>query len=65
MLTAIRSGGFADGFTMLAYVDRTSDVQTAAVIAAHAVPRRFKDRRADAWIDSYVLSLHMQINCDR
>jgi len=42
---------------MPAYVDRTSDVQTAAVIAAHAVPRRYKDRRADAWIDAYGLSL--------
>lgn len=35
------------------YVDRTSDVQTAALIAQFAVPRYFKDSRVDHWIDCY------------
>ncbi|OBA23386.1 hypothetical protein METBIDRAFT_36251 [Metschnikowia bicuspidata var. bicuspidata NRRL YB-4993] len=35
------------------YVDRTSDVQTAALIAQFAVPRYFKDERVDHWIDCY------------
>ncbi|GEQ67049.1 hypothetical protein JCM33374_g712 [Metschnikowia sp. JCM 33374] len=35
------------------YVDRTSDVQTAALIAQFAVPRYFKDQRVDHWIDCY------------
>lgn len=35
------------------YVDRTSDVQTAALIALLAVPRYFKDQRVDHWIDCY------------
>lgn len=35
------------------YVDRTSDVQTAALIAQHAVPRYFKDARVSQWTDCY------------
>lgn len=35
------------------YVDRTSDVQTAALVAQFAVPRYFKDPRVDHWIDCY------------
>lgn len=35
------------------YVDRTSDVQTAALMAQFAVPRYFKDERVDHWIDCY------------
>lgn len=35
------------------FVNRTSDVQTAALIAQFAVPRYFKDQRVDHWIDSY------------
>lgn len=35
------------------YVDKTSDVQTAALIAQHAVPRYFKDPRVNHWIDCY------------
>ncbi|EEQ39763.1 hypothetical protein FOB63_002347 [Clavispora lusitaniae] len=35
------------------YVDRTSDVQTAALMAAHAVPRYFRDSRVDHWTDCY------------
>lgn len=35
------------------YVDRTSDVQTAALVAQFAVPRYFKDSRVDHWIDCY------------
>lgn len=35
------------------YVDRTSDVQTAALMAQFAVPRYFKDARVDHWVDCY------------
>lgn len=35
------------------YVDRTSDVQTAALMAQFAVPRYFKDSKVDHWIDCY------------
>lgn len=35
------------------YVDRTSDVQTAALIALYAVPRYFRDPRVDHWTDCY------------
>lgn len=35
------------------YVDKTSDVQTAALIAQHAVPRYFRDTRVNHWIDCY------------
>lgn len=35
------------------YVDRTSDVQSAALMAQFAVPRYFKDSRVDHWIDCY------------
>lgn len=35
------------------YVDRTSDVQTAALMAQFAVPRYFHDARVDHWVDCY------------
>lgn len=35
------------------YVDRTSDVQTAALISSFGVPKYFKDERAEAWIFWY------------
>lgn len=35
------------------YVDRTSDVQTAALIAAFGSPRYFSDERVRHWIDCY------------
>lgn len=35
------------------YVDRTSDIQTAALISTFAVPRYFRDSRVDHWIDCY------------
>lgn len=35
------------------FVDRTSDVQTASLIAQFALPRYFRDTRVDHWIDSY------------
>lgn len=36
-----------------AYVNRTNDVQTAALISLFAVPRYFVDVRADHWLDCY------------
>lgn len=35
------------------YVDRTSDVQTAAIISSFGVPRYFKDERAESWVYAY------------
>ncbi|EGW31619.1 uncharacterized protein SPAPADRAFT_155043 [Spathaspora passalidarum NRRL Y-27907] len=35
------------------YVDRTSDIQTAALIASYACPRYFTDQRITHWIDCY------------
>lgn len=35
------------------YVDRTLDVQTAALLTTYAVPRYFHDHRASHWIDCY------------
>lgn len=35
------------------FVDRTSDVQTAALVSAFACPRYFSDDRVKSWIDSY------------
>ncbi|ODV78556.1 uncharacterized protein CANTADRAFT_26607 [Suhomyces tanzawaensis NRRL Y-17324] len=35
------------------FVDRTSDVQTAALISAFACPRYFADNRVKHWVDCY------------
>ncbi|KAL2316400.1 Ubiquitin-protein ligase E3 [Schizosaccharomyces pombe] len=35
------------------YIDHTSDVQTAALIAAFVVPKKFLDKRAEDWTESY------------
>ncbi|KAG0707015.1 hypothetical protein DFH29DRAFT_1016546 [Suillus ampliporus] len=35
------------------YVDRTGDVQTAAILAAHVCPAKFADARADRWLEAY------------
>jgi len=35
------------------YINRTGDVQTAALISAHAVPILFKDERAEYWMHCY------------
>lgn len=35
------------------YVDRTSDVQTAALIASFGSPRYLNDARVDHWVDCY------------
>lgn len=35
------------------YVDRTSDVQTAALIVSFGCPRYFKDDRAEHWLQCY------------
>ncbi|ODQ81480.1 hypothetical protein BABINDRAFT_159760 [Babjeviella inositovora NRRL Y-12698] len=40
------------------YVDRTSDVQTASLIAAFGCPKYFQDVRVDHWIDSYCTLLN-------
>ena len=35
------------------YVDRTGDVQSAAILSSYVCPQRFKDRRAERWLESY------------
>jgi len=35
------------------YVDRTGDVQTAAVLAAHVSHAKFADARAERWVETY------------
>ena len=35
------------------YVDRTGDVQSAAILSSSVCPQRFKDRRTERWLESY------------
>ncbi|KAJ7727968.1 hypothetical protein B0H16DRAFT_1665587 [Mycena metata] len=35
------------------YVDRSGDVQTAAILASYAVPTKFKDGRVERWVEAY------------
>lgn len=35
------------------YVDRTADVQTAAIMASYVSPARFKDVRVERWVEAY------------
>ncbi|KAJ6627385.1 hypothetical protein B0H10DRAFT_2161088 [Mycena sp. CBHHK59/15] len=42
------------GFDILqSYVDRTGDVQTAAILASYACPAKFSDSRAEHWVEAY------------
>lgn len=36
-----------------AYVDRTGDVQTAAILGSYVCPARFRDPRVELWVESY------------
>jgi hypothetical protein len=36
-----------------AYVDKTGDVQTAAIMSSYVCPVRFKDSRAEKWLQTY------------
>ncbi|KAF8971267.1 hypothetical protein BDZ97DRAFT_1901867 [Flammula alnicola] len=36
-----------------AYVDRTGDVQSAAILSSYVCPQKFKDRRAERWLETY------------
>lgn len=60
----LKRGGELDGllFTGLtsrgmdlvqAYVDRTGDVQTAAILGSYVCPARLKDSRVEHWVESY------------
>lgn len=50
----ILTGLTSDGIDLLqSYVDRTQDVQTAALISSFACPRYFVDERVKHWVDSY------------
>lgn len=50
----ILTGITPNGIDLLqSYVNKTSDVQTAALISLFGSPRYFKDERVDEWIQSY------------
>ena len=50
----ILTGITSEGINLLqSYVDRTQDVQTAALISAVACPRYFVDARVKHWVDCY------------
>ncbi|TFK44098.1 hypothetical protein BDQ12DRAFT_640512 [Crucibulum laeve] len=35
------------------YVDRTGDVQTAAILSSYVCPQKFQDKRAEKWLEAY------------
>jgi len=50
----IVTGLTASGMQLLQnYVDRTGDVQTAAILGAYVHPHQLKDPRVDQWLDAY------------
>jgi len=50
----IVTGLTASGMQLLQnYVDRTGDVQTAAILGAYVHPHQLKDSRVDQWLDAY------------
>ncbi|VEU22501.1 DEKNAAC103369 [Brettanomyces naardenensis] len=50
----IVTGITPEGIDLLqSFVDRTSDSQSACLIASYACPKYFKDSRVDAWAQSY------------
>lgn len=50
----ILTGITPNGIDLLqSYVNKTSDIQTAALISSFGSPRYFKDKRVDEWVQSY------------
>lgn len=50
----IVTGLTASGMQLLQnYIDRTGDVQTAAILGAYVHPHQLKDPRVDQWLDAY------------
>lgn len=50
----ILTGITPSGIDLLqSYVDKTSDVQTAALISLFGCPRYFSDKRVDEWVQTY------------
>ncbi|SJM84587.1 probable SEH-associated protein 4 [Zygosaccharomyces bailii] len=50
----ILTGITPSGIDLLqSYVNKTSDVQTAALISLFGCPRYFKDKRVDEWVQTY------------
>ncbi|KAJ3501958.1 hypothetical protein NLJ89_g9102 [Agrocybe chaxingu] len=35
------------------YVDHTGDIQSAAILSSYVCPQKFKDRRAERWLEAY------------
>ncbi|KAH3662322.1 hypothetical protein OGAPHI_005573 [Ogataea philodendri] len=50
----ILTGVTAKGIDLLqSFVDRTSDVQSACLIASYGCPKYFNDQRVEDWVESY------------
>lgn len=48
------SGLTRDGMRILqAYVDRTGDIQSAAILSSYVCPVKFKDKKAERWLEAY------------
>jgi WD repeat-containing protein mio len=50
MVTGLTTAGID---LLQAYVDRSGDVQTAAILGARVHPHRIRDARVEKWIDAY------------
>ncbi|KAF7313353.1 zinc-ribbon-16 domain-containing protein [Mycena chlorophos] len=50
MVTGLTKAGLD---ILQSYVNRSGDVQTAAIIASYVVPAKFRDARAERWIEAY------------
>lgn len=50
----IITGLTSDGMDILQnYVDRTGDIQTAAILSSYVCPAKFSDMRAERWLEAY------------
>lgn len=55
----ILTGITPSGIDLLqSYVDKTSDVQSAALISIFGCPRYFRDKRVDEWVQTYRIMLN-------
>ncbi|KAF7301219.1 zinc-ribbon-16 domain-containing protein [Mycena indigotica] len=50
MVTGLTKAGLD---ILQSYVNRSGDVQTAAILASYVCPPKFRDPRADRWIEAY------------
>ncbi|KAH0828074.1 hypothetical protein J3R83DRAFT_3729 [Lanmaoa asiatica] len=50
MITGLTPGGID---ILQNYVDRTGDIQTAAILSSYVCPAKFSDMRAERWLEAY------------